>query len=596
MRQVSRGNGLSGQTALCLGRDGENVTQMEQTLPTSPTVREAMRSGGLRRATLVAGRRGLDRRIDWVRVMETPEIVARMGPNELLLTAAYAMRGDPRAPARLVADLDAIQSAGLVVTLGRYLDALPHDMVTAADEHNLPLFTLAGDDVSRTELMEPLLERIMFAEHWRLKRSIEIHRRFTDLVIDGKGIVEICTTLAEIAGAPVTIEDATFHLLAHSGEPADDPHRMETITQQGSPRGAIFDPRFQRALREVDRRRQPTLIPSMPHLGMRRDRILAPILAGSQVLGYVSLLGPFEPGGEELAMMAIEQAALVVAIALTKERDLAEVEERVRGEFLDELLQSTYGDLATAQRRARHLGYPLDGVHVLLVCDIDNFRDYLNRQQLGEDAIQALKREFLRQVSGAVRAGHERSLFLPTSDSVVALVPLGQVRDAQGRAAQIGAHVQEAVAGWNPGFSVSVAFSEGVDVPAGVAAAYREVRGVLDTLARFGTRARVVGAADLGLTALLAGIPDRRLEAFRARHLQALEQHDAEHGAHLLETLRAYLETGEQQAAARRLNIHPNTLRYRLDRARAVGGLDLDDPETRLNLAVALQVQSLLRR
>ena len=208
---------------------------MEQPRPTPPTVREAMRSGGMQRALLVAGGKGLDRRIDWVRVMETPEIVARMGPHELLLTAAYAMRGDPAAPARLVAELAAIQSAGLVVTLGRYLDTLPRDMVTAADLHQLPLFTLAGDEVTRTELMEPLLERIMFAEHWRLKRSIEIHRRFTDLVVDGKGIVEICGTLAEIAGAPVTIEDATFHLLAHSGEPTDDPHRMETITGHGSP-------------------------------------------------------------------------------------------------------------------------------------------------------------------------------------------------------------------------------------------------------------------------------------------------------------------------------------------------------------------------
>ncbi len=568
---------------------------MEQPRPTPPTVREAMRSGGLRRARLVAGREGLDRRIDWVRVMETPEIVARMGPHELLLTQAYAMRGDPEAPARLVADLDAIESAGLVVTLGRYLDALPGDMVAAADRHRLPLFTLAGEDVSRTELMEPLLERIMFAEHWRLKRSIEIHRRFTDLVLDGKGIVEICGTLAEIAGAPVTIEDATFHLLAHSGEPTDDPHRMETITGHGSPRGAIFDPRFQQWLREVDRRRGPTLIPALPHLGMRRERILAPVLAGRQALGYISLLGPVDPGSEELAMMAIEQAALVVAIALTKERDLAEVEGRVRGEYLDELLRGTYGDLATAQRRARHLGYPLQGAHVLLVCDIDNFRDYLNRQQLGEEAIQALKREFLRQVSDAVGATHGRSLSLLTSDSVVALVPLGADRGAQSQGARIGVRVQEAVGAWSPGFSISIAFSDLVEVPVGVAAAYREVRGVLDTLARFGTRGRVVGVADLGLTALLAGIPDRRLEAFRSRHLHALEQHDADHGTHLVETLRAYLESGEQQAAARRLDIHPNTLRYRLDRVRAIAGVDLDDRETRLNLSVALQVRSLLQ-
>ena len=59
-------------------------------------------------------------------------------------------------------------------------------------------------------------------------------------------------------------------------------------------------------------------------------------------------------------------------------------------------------------------------------------------------------------------------------------------------------------------------------------------------------------------------------------------------------TLRAYLETGEQQHAAQRLRVHPNTLRYRLDRIREITGLDLENPETRLNLAVAMRVQSLL--
>ncbi|MFZ0214702.1 MAG: helix-turn-helix domain-containing protein, partial [Candidatus Dormiibacterota bacterium] len=212
---------------------------------------------------------------------------------------------------------------------------------------------------------------------------------------------------------------------------------------------------------------------------------------------------------------------------------------------------------------------------------------------LGEDAIQALKREFLRQVAGAVRSVYDTALFLLTSDSVVVLLPLGNAV-AQQRGSVLGAQIQEAVAAWNPGFSVTVAFSEAIEMPAGVAAAHREVRGVLDTLARFGTRGRVVAVADLGLTSLLAGLPNHRLQAFAGRHLGVLAKHDQEHGQSLVATLRAYLEEGEQQAAARRLQVHPNTLRYRLDRIRTIADLDLDDPEARLNLTVALRVRSLL--
>ena len=42
-----------------------------------PTVREAMRYGAFAGAKLVAGEQGLDRQIEWVRLMETPDIQPR---------------------------------------------------------------------------------------------------------------------------------------------------------------------------------------------------------------------------------------------------------------------------------------------------------------------------------------------------------------------------------------------------------------------------------------------------------------------------------------------------------------------------------------
>ena len=124
--------------------------------------------------------------------------------------------------------------------------------------------------------------------------------------------------------------------------------------------------------------------------------------------------------------------------------------------------------------------------------------------------------------------------------------------------------------------------------------AHREVRAVLDTLARFKRWGQVVAVPEVGLTGLLAGVSDDRLVEFVKRHLGALSDHDRIRGGNLVPTLKAYLESGEQQAAARRLGVHPNTLRYRLDRIREISGVALDDSDTRLNLAVALRVKGLL--
>ncbi|MDQ6692620.1 MAG: PucR family transcriptional regulator ligand-binding domain-containing protein [Candidatus Dormibacteraeota bacterium] len=568
---------------------GEPAEQLIQ----APTVAEAMRLGGFDRAKLVAGAGGLGRRVEWVRVIETPETARRARTGDLLLTTAYPIKDDPAAQLDLVATIAAVGGSGLVVKPGMYVQGLPDGMAAEADRLNLPLFILS-QDVPWADLMEPLLERIINAEHSRLKQSMAIHRRFTELVLDGKGLDEIARTLSELLGSAVSIEDATFHLLAHAGGSDVDKHRRETIARHGTPPRVLFDPGIQQVLREVAEHRGPMKVPAFPRLGMDRERIIAPIYAANQVLGYISVLD-HPPDAEELAFMAMENAATVVAMALIKEREVAAAESSVRGEFLEDLAQGSYGEEAAAHRRARHLGYPMTGHHVLVIVDIDGFGTFSRSRQLTEEMIQSLKREYLRRVSGTVKRNFQRALLGPRSDSVLALIPLGP--DSEGHEPRIRAladQLRDAIGEWKPGFTVSVGFSAPTSAPGGVAAAHREVRGVMETLTRFGRRNQVVSANELGVTGLLASVADERLADFAQRHLGRLADHDRRRGGELVDTLRAFLETGEQQAAARRLKVHPNTLRYRLDRIIEITGAELTDPETRLNLAVALRVQGLL--
>jgi len=562
----------------------------EELAEPKPTVREAMRMSEFADARLLAGENGLDRPIEWVRLMETPDIQPRTG--DLLLTTGFPIKDDLAAQIRLVGRIAESGGAGLMVKPHPYLRKLAPEMLTEANRLDVPLFTVPAN-VQLVDVMAQLLERIINAEHSRLKRSIEIHRRFTELVLDGKGVNEICKTLSDLLESAVVIEDASFHLLAHAGG-TGDPHRKETIQRQGTPQRVLFDPQIQRMLREIEAKRGPIKVPPLPHVGMSKERMIAPILAANQVLGYISVMDN-QPHNEELAFLALEQASLVLALSIAKERELAEVEGRVRGEFLGDLLFGTYGDEAAAQRRARHLGYPLHGQHIVMLVDIDDFRGFNRARQISEDAIQALKREFLRRVTAAVRASYPRALVQGRSDSVVSLLPLGtEPGEHQSRVQALGMQVKQSIADWKPGFTVSVGFSGPVEAPVGVAGAQREVTSVMDSLARFKRWGQVVVVPELGLTGLLAAVADERLVDYAQRLLGPLVEHDRARNGSLVSTLRAYLETGEQQEAAKRLRVHPNTLRYRLDRIREIGGFELEEAETRLNLAVALRVQALL--
>jgi len=563
---------------------------VEELAEPKPTLRDVMRMREFADARLLAGEAGLDQPVEWVRLVETPDIQPR--PGDLLLTTGFPIKDDLPAQIRLIDRIAESRGAGLVIKPQPYLKKLAPEILTEADRLNVPLISVPAT-THLVDIMAPVLERIINAEHSRLKRSIEIHRRFTELVLDGKGVSEICRTLAELLESAVVIEDASFHLLAHAGG-SGDPHRKETIQRQGTPQRVLFDPQIQRMLREIEAKRGPIKVPAFPHVGMSKERLIAPILTSNQVLGYISVLDS-PTHNEELAFLALEQASLVLALSIAKERELAEVEGRVRGEFLGDLLFGTYGDEAAAQRRARHLGYPLHGTHVVMLVDIDDFRGFNRARQISEDAIQALKREFLRRVTAVVRSTYPRALVQGRSDSVVSLLPLGtEPGDHQAKVQALGMQVKQSIAEWKPGFTVSVGFSGPTEAPTGVAAAQREVTSVMDSLARFKRWGQVVAVPELGLTGLLAAVADERLVDYAQRLLGPLVEHDRARNGSLVATLRAYLETGEQQQAAQRLRVHPNTLRYRLDRIREIGGFELEDSETRLNLAVALRVQALL--
>jgi DNA-binding PucR family transcriptional regulator len=78
------------------------------------------------------------------------------------------------------------------------------------------------------------------------------------------------------------------------------------------------------------------------------------------------------------------------------------------------------------------------------------------------------------------------------------------------------------------------------------------------------------------------------------RALAPLDQLSPGARERLRETLAAWLDAqGHARTAAETLHVHVQTLRYRLGRLRDVFGDALDDPQRRLELALALRIDAL---
>jgi hypothetical protein len=248
--------------------------------------------------------------------------------------------------------------------------------------------------------------------------------------------------------------------------------------------------------------------------------------------------------------------ALVEAYVEERER-LSRFRERDFDEFFALLVAGEEPD-AVFEARARSLGLPLDGPQLVAVFETDGGE--------AEGDLRGRLAECLR--ASPLRLGRTREGFVAALPDAPLLTE--SVADA---AASVGRHVGVGTSG------------------RGVASLRRSTREALRALqigAALGGAARVHHYDDVAVLDLVrAGSPDS--DAFVRRTLGALL--DAGSARSALETLRQLGAHGHRiKPAAAALGVHPHTLAYRLKQIRRRFGLDLDDPEVRLRVQLALRI------
>ena len=119
--------------------------------------------------------------------------------------------------------------------------------------------------------------------------------------------------------------------------------------------------------------------------------------------------------------------------------------------------------------------------------------------------------------------------------------------------------------------------------------------GIADEL---GDSDRVTWYGDLKLYQLLLALKEhnlRELEAFHKSTLGTLMEQDERRQGEYIRTLNGFFQAnGNLARAAKELDVHRNTLVYRLDRISSLTNLNLDDAENRLILHLALKIQRVL--
>ena len=414
-------------------------------------------------------------------------------------------------------------------------------------------------------------------EHRISRQSEEVYHELMRMLLAGEGLEPITRRLAAVLKSDVLVRDPTGHSLSTA---VVSGHLDETSA------AAVYqDPVIEAQLRQAH----------MEHRAVELRKgdgspavLVAPVILDDEVAGQVWAFNPRQRFGA-LERGILERGALVVALALSRMRVAQEVEWRLSGEFLDDLLAADVkGNRESTIARARQLGLDLTLPYTLLLVRPDPVPSVPVTPGTAR-----LKRSLLTQVQRVVnaRGAGSSALVAARAEDVVVLWPQCE---RQTEAVEFAELLRRQIRVYTG--SVSVGLGPLCRDVAEYATAYRLAVGALDLVHRAGGRERVVTLEELGIYRPLLQVkrPEELIEFMRSV-LQPLYEYDRHHGTTLTETLRAFLRCGfSTVATAKALAVHPNTVGYRLRRIEEILGVDSDDAQTLLQFQFAFLIESVL--
>jgi sugar diacid utilization regulator/putative methionine-R-sulfoxide reductase with GAF domain len=338
----------------------------------------------------------------------------------------------------------------------------------------------------------------------------------------------------------------------------------------------VLDGEFHAAASVRDARGRLTALVGLPTGPDTR----VPIVAGRRVLGTLSVARELAPGTPE--RRCLEQVTRVLALWLMKERALDD-ERGFSSHFLDDLLHGRLGVEADVERHAAILGIDLSLPWMVLCVGF-----FLPGAGSAEPPpMTRLAADALRATAEAL--GFEPVLDLRGGDAVLLLRAPGLA--GQPARAPVARLLREAGAALG-GPRLAGGLGRACRQLAEYADSYREA-----ALALRVARMRPEGSGlrtheDLGFYGLMAqAVAPERLETMARQTLAPLIKEDTERGTQYVRTLEGYLSADRRlKPAAAALHVHPNTVRYRLARIQRMLQVELEEPEDRFPVELAVRL------
>ncbi|MFP3726309.1 helix-turn-helix domain-containing protein [Priestia filamentosa] len=389
---------------------------------------------------------------------------------------------------------------------------------------------------------------------------------------------EFADHISDVLKCPITIEDANHRLLAYSTHQDEiDPARISTIIGRRVPEKVINNLWKQGAIPALLQSREPIRVENINEIGLG-NRVAISIWKNDEVLGFIWALEVYHK---------LQDSELILLKSAAKAAKNKLLQLQIRKNKKEERSQELFWKIITDHVKEAddvHMQFQQVQLTPPTLFSVLVFRFH---QEITDDMERKLS--YLLQTTQQVQV----SLYTTDFNKLILLISLkNRSQPLQQCENFIEYFTKQTVERFN--LSLADASSgniyESLDC---ISKSYKEALTVLSIKKRFPKETQSIYTyQSLGIYQFLDVLLEKRQrDGFTNQTVEKLVSYDQKHQSNLVETIEIFLDRDQNlHEAAKALNIHINTLNYRLKRIQEIGELNLKNPNQKITLYLDIKL------
>ncbi|UCG23954.1 MAG: helix-turn-helix domain-containing protein [Chloroflexota bacterium] len=520
--------------------------------------------------TRLVGAQDADRVATWVAILtEFGSLQHQIQPGDIVIAPPIVQ--DQVSEGELCDGLE--EMADLSVAALLLFRPVSGKVLSQAESRDLPIL-MVPEDVSLRDVHQNIAGLLVDRQKQIAERGMQLYRRLTEMSREDLGLEAMTEVMARLTGKVVVVQDK----------------RLDTVAL-GVPEESDVDAVAVRAALDLTdhlpgplRNRKTAAAAGQSHWQQllpvgegRMARLISPIISGDRARGYVSVIGP--PDALDLLdALTAEHGAAACALEMAKVKAISEVKKELRGNFLEGLLAGTLPEKEVL-RLAGRLDHDTNCRHAILTLAWDG------------NSSPSMRR--LETPLNWLLSSHNRPALVHvySHDHVCVFQALADEDDDLGTALELARRLREHLRVEFPKSRLLAGLSGPADGLAEWPLVYQQAVQAMRLAGRLHADSTVTFDS-LGIYQLLVQLEDEpSARRFSDQIVGPLATYDKRHRSSLMQTIIAYFHHhGNVSQTADALYVHRNTLSYRLDRIQDLTGQNLENPDERLALQLALKL------